>query len=109
MTEQYTYPNNDAVMASEDIAIYPQGVTIPINLPSIGDYSVEFLKKELTDFAMNLLRRSASKPSAATHINWRDMELTDKVKSMSLGPSALSCDTRTDKELLAEALEEKYK
>lgn len=39
-----------------------------------------------------------------SHINWRDLGLSDKVKAMSLGPSDLSHDTRSDKELLAEAL-----
>lgn len=109
MAKQYTYPDNDVVMASEDVATYPQGVTIPINLPSTGNYSVEFLKKELTNFAMSLLRRSELKTTTTPHISWRDIELSDKVKAMSLGPSDLSKDPRSDKELLAEALEEKYK
>ena len=109
MAKQYTYPDNDAVMANEDMATYSQGVTIPINLPSIGDYSVELLKKELTDFAMSLVQHPASKQRTTLHINWRNLELSNKVKAMSLGCSALSTDTRTDKELLAEALEEKYK
>lgn len=109
MAELYTYPDNDVAMVNEDIATYPHGVTIPINLPSTGNYSVEFLKKELTDFAMSLLQRSIPKPATTSHINWRDLELSDKVKAMSLGPSKLSHDTRSDKELLAEALEEKYK
>ena len=44
-----------------------------------------------------------------SHINWRNLELSGKVKAMSLGPSEFSHDTRSDKELLLEALEEKYK
>ena len=44
---------------NEDVTAYSQGVTIPIHLPSTGDFSVEYLKKELTDFAMKLLHSTA--------------------------------------------------
>lgn len=109
MAKQYTYlEENGSTMVSEDISAYPQGVTIPITLPTIGNYSVEYLKKELTNFAVELLHRSAPK-SLATHISWREIAISDKVKSMVLGPSELSMDSRSDKELLAEALEEKYR
>lgn len=43
-----------------------------------------------------------------SHVNWHDIVTSDNVKTMTLGPSLLSTDTRSDKELLAEALEEKY-
>lgn len=108
MAKQYTFPESDSVMVNEDIMAYPQGVTIPINLPTTGNYSVEYLKKELTEFAMKLLHNSML-THKESHINWHEIAITDKVSSMSLGPSALSSDTRTDKELLSEALEEKYK
>lgn len=109
MAKKYTYPeDNEPTMVSEEILAYPQGVTIPITLPTTGSYSVEYLKRELTDFALKLLRRSKPE-NTATHIGWRNIAISDRVKSMSLGPSKLSTDTRSDKELLAEALEEKYR
>lgn len=40
-----------------------------------------------------------------SRVNWHDIAITDKVTPMSLDPSALSSDIRTDKELLTEALE----
>ena len=105
MAKQHTYQEDDKpMMVSEDVIAYPQGVTIPITLPTTGSYSVEYLKKELTDFAVKLLHRSESE-STPTHISWRNIAISDKVKSMTLGPSKLSTDTRSDKELLAEALE----
>lgn len=109
MANEYKYFDNDEpVTVSEDMAAYPQSITIPITLPTTGNYSVEYLKKELTDFAVKLLHRS--KPErTASHVNWRDIAVSEKVKSMTLGPSALSKDTRSDKELLSEALEEKYR
>lgn len=44
-----------------------------------------------------------------THTKWRNITVSDKIKAMTLGPSSLSTDTRNDKELLLEALEEKYR
>lgn len=109
MAKQYTYQEDDKpMMVSEDVSAYPQSITIPITLPTIGSYSVEYLKKELTEFAVKLLRRSESE-STASHISWRNIAVSDKVKSMTLGPSEISMDDRSDKELLAEALEEKYR
>lgn len=108
MAKQYTPQDNEPLMANEDMVAYPQGVTIPITLPTTGSYSVEFLKKELTDFAMSLLRK-AKPAEVTTHNNWRDIKISDKVKSMTVGVSSLSTDPRTDKELLIEALEEKYR
>lgn len=108
MVKQYQIPESDSVVVNEDSMVYPQGVTISINLPTTGNHSVEYLKKELTDFAMKLLNNS--KPvQNESRTTWRDIAITDKVKAMSLGSSALSTDTRTDKELLVDALEEKYK
>lgn len=100
--------DNEPMMVNDDASVYTQGITIPITLPSTGSYSVESLKKELTEFGMKLLRRSNTK-STTTHASWRDIIVSERVKSMSLGPSDLSLDTRSDKELLAEALEEKYR
>ena len=66
MAKQYTTQENEPLMANEDAVAYPQGVTIPITLPTTGDYSVEFLKKELTDFAMRLLHRAKPAESIRT-------------------------------------------
>lgn len=108
MAKNYIHTESDPIMVNEDAMTFSQGVTIPINLPTTGNYSVEFLKKELTDFAMNLLGRSHQE-ERRSHVNWHDIVTSDNVKAMTLGPSLLSKDTRTDKELLSEALEEKYK
>lgn len=109
MVKQYTYlEDNEPTKVSEDVSAYPQSITIPITLPTTGSYSVEYLKKELTDFAVKLLRHSTPHNTSA-HISWRSIAVSDRVKSMSLGPSKLSTDTRSDKELLEEALEEKYR
>lgn len=108
MAKQYTSPIEDPTMVKEDAMPYPHGVTIPIDLPTTGDYSVEYLKKELTNFAMKLLYRS-EKEKIRSGVNWRKMTISDRVRSMTLGQSSLSGDTRTDKELLEEALGQKYK
>lgn len=109
MAKQYIHQENDELMmVNDETSAYPQGITIPITLPTIGNYSVEYLKRELTDFAVKLLSRSQSK-SAVSHVSWRDLSVSDRVKSMTLGPAEMSNDTRSDKELLAETLEEKYR
>lgn len=96
---QYSNKENDPLTLNEDLATYPQGVTIPVNLPSMGKYSVEDLRKKLTDFGMRLLHQQ--KPShIVSHINWRNITISDNIKSMTLGPSNLSSDTRSDEELL---------
>lgn len=88
MAKQYTYEEDNApTMVNDDTSVYPRGITIPITLPTMGNCRV----------------------TNATHINWRDIVVSDRVKSMTLGPSELSMDTRSDKDLLAEALEEKYR
>lgn len=109
MAKQYPFQEeNKSTMINEDAPAYLQGITIPITLPTTGDYSVEYLKKELTAFAEKLIRRPKPQ-NTSSHISWRDIVISERVKTMTLGPSELSMDTRSDKELLAEALEEKYK
>ena len=54
------------MMVKEDATLYPHGITIPVDLPTTGGYSVEYLKRELTDFAMKLLRRPAEKQASHT-------------------------------------------
>lgn len=88
MAKQYTYEEDNApTMVNDDTSAYPRGITIPITLATMGNCRV----------------------TNTTHINWRDIVVSDRVKSMTLGPSELSMDTRSDKDLLAEALEEKYR
>ena len=51
-----------------------------------------------------------AKPAdVVSRTNWRDIQISDNVKSMTVGVSSLSSDPRTDKELLIEALDEKYR
>lgn len=108
MAKQYTFPESEPMKVNEDTTSYPKGVTIPITLPSTGNYSVEYLQTELTEFAMALIQR-AKPAQASSHISWRHLKVSEKVKAMTLGPSSLSTDLRSDKELLTEALEEKYR
>ena len=107
MAKEYTFPDGEPQMVKDDMMTYSPEVTIPVSLPSIGNYSVDELKKELTDFAMKLLRNSADQSDSRP--KWRNITIPNKVKAMTLGPSSLSQDPRSDKELLIEALEEKYK
>lgn len=46
---------------------------------------------------------------STSRINWRNITVSSNVKAMSLGHSDLSNDISDYKELLAEALEEKYR
>lgn len=66
MAEQYEVHETDPMMVKEDATPYPHGITIPVDLPTTGGYSVEYLKKELTDFAMKLLRRPTAKQVSHT-------------------------------------------
>lgn len=72
MTEEPKHQEIASMMLNEDVMVYPQGVTIPIHLPSTGEYSVEYLKKELTDFAMKLLHNVSPVTSRTTkeHTPW---------------------------------------
>lgn len=58
---------------------------------------------------MSAILKNFANARPTKQANWRTIAVSDKVKAMTLGPSSLSTDDRTDKELLAEALEEKYK
>lgn len=72
MAEEYKHQEIESMMVNEDVMAYPQGVTIPIHLPSTGEYSVEYLKKELTDFAMKLLQHVSpvASKTAKKHTPW---------------------------------------
>lgn len=43
MAEQYEVHETDPTMVKEDTTPYAQGVTIPVDLPTTGGYSVEYL------------------------------------------------------------------
>lgn len=50
ITEEESVP----AMAAEPLPSY--GITIPVTIPTMGGYSLEYLTRELTDFAMQLIR-----------------------------------------------------
>lgn len=104
--KKYDTPENDVMMVSESAPDY--GITIPVTVPTMGGYTIDALKHELTEFA----RKLVSTPNVATqnvqHTSWRTMPISDKVKKMLLGKSVLSTDNRTTKQLLEESLKGKY-
>lgn len=107
MAEQYTYQKDDSAMVNEDAMTYPQGVTIPITLPSTGGYSVDLLKKELTDFAMKLLHRSTTAQAeqtaaASTNVKEHSQWVQSMAKFRRLEPT-------DSKEAILESLDERYR
>ena len=56
---KYNIPDEDSQMAAETSATY--GITIPVTIPSLGNYSVEKLSSELTKFAMRLVKQDEDK------------------------------------------------
>lgn len=86
MAKKYTYPeDNEPTMVSEEVLAYPQGVTIPITLPTTGSYSVEYLKRELTDFALKLLRKPKQEESVCKKIR-----VSERIKALSAVPASSS-------------------
>lgn len=104
--KKYEIQESDVMMAAEPAPNY--GITIPVTVPTIGGYTLETLRQELTEFARKLVLTPSSTASNSQHTSWRTMPISDKVKKMSLGKSALSTDSRTVKQLLKESLLEKY-
>lgn len=105
VNKEYDIIANDALGVEEPTANY--GITISITVPSMGGYTFESLKHELTEFA----RKLVSNQVAAENIkksSWKTMSISDKVKKMSLGKSNLSTDNRTTKQLLEKSLQEKF-
>lgn len=82
---------------------FEYNITIPVTVPTMGGYTLEELTRELTEIARRLVMQDKEKT------DWRNIQISNKVKKMSLGQSALSTDLRSDKEILNDALEEKYK
>lgn len=83
-------------------------ITIPINIPTTGDYSLEHLTHLLTQYAINLVSVKKENSLPSVKKSWRNREISSEIKSISLGKSALSDSSLTDKELLVQVLEEKY-
>lgn len=103
---KYEIPEDNVMMAAEPAPDY--GITIPVTVPTIGEYTLEALRKELTEFARKLVLAKNVATERAKHTSWRSMPISDKVKKMSLGKSDFSTDNRTTKQLLEESLQEKY-
>lgn len=104
--KKYDIPENDAIMVGEPSINY--GITIPVTVPTMGGYTIEALKHELTEFARKLVVTQNVTAEKVQHTSWRMMPISDKIKKMSLGKSSLSTDNRTIKQLLEESLQEKY-
>lgn len=101
MEKKQNTEKGNSQMVSEPAFEY--NITIPVTVPTMGGYTLEELTRELTEFARRLVMHDNEKK------DWRNMQISNKIKKMSLGQSALSTDLRTDKEILGVVLEEKYK
>lgn len=79
MAEKYAnQDDNEPMKVNDDSLAYPQGITIPITLPSTGGYSVESLKKELTDFALKLLHKPTQEKAVC-----RKITVSERIKALS--------------------------
>ena len=104
--KKYDLPENDAMMVTEPTPDF--GITIPVTVPTMGGYTLEGLRHELTEFARKLVFTPNGTTESLQHTSWRTMPISDKVKKMSLGKSELSTDSRTVKQILEESFQEKY-
>lgn len=98
-------PENDMMVVAEPAANY--GITIPVTVPTMGGYTLEALKHELTEFARKLVVAQNAPIENIHHTSWRTMSISDKVRKMSLGKSDLSTDSRSIKQIMEESLQEK--
>lgn len=106
VNKKYEIPDNDVMKVAEPATNY--GVTIPVTVPTMGGYTLETLSHELTEFAKKLVFTQNTAIENVQHTSWRTMQISDRVKKMSLGKSFLSTDKRTTKQILEESLQEKY-
>lgn len=53
---RYDIPEKDSAQTIVAESTQSYGITIPVTIPSLGGYSLDYLTKELTDFAMRLTR-----------------------------------------------------
>lgn len=104
--KKYDILEDDVMMVEEPTPNY--GITISVTVPTMGGYTLEALRHELTEFARKLVFTQKSTAESIPHTSWRTMHISDKVKKMSLGKSDLSTDRRTVKQILEDSLKEKY-
>lgn len=104
--KKYDIPEDEIMMVTEPAPDY--GITIPVTVPTIGGYTIEALRHELTEFAKKLIFAQSPATKTIQHTSWRAMPISDGVKKMSLGKSSLTTDNRTVKQMLEESLNEKY-
>lgn len=81
--KKYDIPNNDDMMVAESAPDY--GITIPVTVPSTGGYSVEYLKKELTNFALKLLHPQTQEKAKNNRIH-----ISERIKALSAVPASSS-------------------
>lgn len=104
--KKYDIPEEELLAVAEPTANY--GITIPVTVPTMGSYTLEALKQELTEFARKLVSAQPTPTTGTPKAGWRTMPISDNVRKMSLGKSDLSTDSRSAKELLETSLQEKY-
>lgn len=69
--KKYEIPEDDVMMAAEPAPDY--GITIPVTVPTIGEYTLEALRHELTEFARKLVFAHNVATEKARHASWRSM------------------------------------
>lgn len=75
MAKQYNLQEEDPQAVAE--AVEPYGITIPVTIPDVGGYTMEYLKRELTAFAMRLVRSGAKESPASVRYSNRLVHLRD--------------------------------
>jgi len=61
VNKKHNIPEEDSLMVEETPASY--GITIPVTIPSIGNYTMKRLKDELTEIALRLVSEDQDKDS----------------------------------------------
>lgn len=75
MAKQYNTQEEESQAVAE--ATQPYGITIPVTIPDVGGYTLEDLKRELTAFAMRLVRSGTKEQSPARQYSERLMHLRE--------------------------------
>ena len=81
--KKYETPEDNVMMAAEPAPDY--GITISVTLPTIGSYSVECLKEELTNFALELIHRPTQEKATSKRIH-----ISERIKALSAVPASSS-------------------
>lgn len=94
MDNQKKYNMEEAVdqMVNDSSAI-EYGITIPVTIPSIGGYTIESLKRELTEFAMRLVMQPKTTQSEGKHYSQRLLHLK-ALSHKSITPEDVKTDER---------------